>query len=101
MTARAAAMDAARESVERELADLIAIPRKLLRAGLRTGPDAPIVRTWISQHPDECLRVAEECAIATGLTQDQWLDASLADPTLVIRLIGEAAFAAAKAGGQS
>ena len=89
-------MDALRMVVERELADLIRMFAKLLRAGFNTGPTAPLVRGWVSQNPDAGINVATALAALQGVTFDDMADAAIENPNWIIELVGHAAFAAAK-----
>lgn len=87
---------ALRGVVERELSDLIRIMAKFVRGGMDVSPNSGLVKTWVSQHPDECIRVALAVGAAQGMTAEAMYDAAIAHPEMVPQMVGQAALAAAK-----
>jgi len=56
-------LESARRIFEQELGDLPALLSKILQAGIVTGPNAPLVAAWCSQHPEAAARIVGAVAM--------------------------------------
>lgn len=60
-------LERAGDNIAEHLGDLIAILEKLLRAGFRTGPTAPLIAAWCGENPEKVVRAIGQLAFVLAV----------------------------------